>query len=478
MDSSGGTAVFDSSFPALSLCSSSLLLHPSPRRDWGEGTSKSGNLYILPDRTDPTNKADRFHYDYRNRLIKVEHTNNYGDTPPTWSIVVEYYYDGLNRRVKKGLSAGTDVVYLYDGWQVVEEREYDAGDTAWEPRRQFVYGGTYIDEVLIFDKDTDGDGVCDDERYFYAQQANWDVVAVTASDATVVEKVKYDPYGQATVTVQDGQSATGNSYLFQGRRWDSETDLYHFRNRVYSPVLGRFLQRDPEQSHPASSFYSFVGAMPCRLVDPFGLTEEDVCTEGPREGKPKRTDEELTADERARLSGYINPREVKRRINEAGKSASRLDRWRGATGQWIGDRHERYVLVQTPEGGHIWLDLRHVVSAYHTPNLPFSATIGGKGLGYLFERRQQLFGHPAMSAEDLFSNKVGAEARVQRQALFLIPGSPGAFVELYLMKEEYKMLSKEEAEELLRCSDVFTPEDYKYSTDGVTDNSEAIKHGY
>jgi len=114
---------------------------------------------------------------FRNKLVKVEHTNNYGDTPPTWSIVVEYYYDGLNRRVKKDLASGTDVMYLYDGWQVLEEREYDAGDTAWEPRRQFVEGGTYIDEHLIFDKDTDGDGDCTDaggsSRYFHAQQANW-----------------------------------------------------------------------------------------------------------------------------------------------------------------------------------------------------------------------------------------------------------------------------------------------------------------
>jgi len=54
----------------------------------------------------------------------------------------------------------------------------------------------------------------------------------------VVEKIKYDPYGEATVTVQDGQSASGNPYLFQGRRWDDEVGLHYFRNRVYSPILG------------------------------------------------------------------------------------------------------------------------------------------------------------------------------------------------------------------------------------------------
>ena len=60
--------------------------------------------------------------------------------------MVEYYYDGMNRRVKKDLATGTDVLYLYDGWRCIEERELD-GET-WEARRQYVYGGQYIDEVL------------------------------------------------------------------------------------------------------------------------------------------------------------------------------------------------------------------------------------------------------------------------------------------------------------------------------------------
>jgi RHS repeat-associated protein len=139
------------------------------------------------------------------------------------------------------------VVYLYDGWQVVEERELDGA--TWEARRQFVYGGVYIDEPLIFDKDTDADGDCVDaggsSRYFYAQQANFNVVAVTSGDGTVVEKMVYTPYGEAVVTVQGGQSASGNPYLFQGRRWDDEADLYYFRNRSLNPRLGRFIQRDP-----------------------------------------------------------------------------------------------------------------------------------------------------------------------------------------------------------------------------------------
>jgi len=133
-----------------------------------------------------------------------------------------------------------------------------------------------IDELLIFDKDTDGDGVCDDARYFYAQQANWNVVAVASSDGTTVEKVKYDPYGEATVTVQQGQSASGNPYLFQGRRWDEEVDLYYFRNRVYDPALGRFVQRDPVEYLETLNLYQFGVSNALFFLDPLGFYGEDV----------------------------------------------------------------------------------------------------------------------------------------------------------------------------------------------------------
>ncbi len=248
--------------------------------------------------------ADRDHKyvcDYSNRLIKVEHSDDYGEGTPSWSTVVEYYYDGLNRRVKKDLATGTDVIYLYDGWQVLEEREWDtngegAEDDKWEPRRQYVYGATYIDEVLIFDKDTDDDGDCVDgggsSRHFYCQQANWNVVAVTDSSGDTDEKIKYDSYGEATVTVQGGHSATGNPYLFQSRRWDDEVDLYYFRNRVYSPVLGRFLQRDPIISVIVTNLYQYGLSVPTYYVDPFGLQASCPDTEpDPTENYPESVED-------------------------------------------------------------------------------------------------------------------------------------------------------------------------------------------
>jgi len=214
-----------------------------------------------------------FVYDYRNRVIEVKHKT----TPPAeWASIAKYFYDAFNRRIEKVLTTGNDVVYLYEGWRCIEEREWDENgegeeDDAWEPRRQYVYGGIYIDEPLIFDKDTDDDGACDDARYFYCQQANYNVVAMADSTGASVETVTYDPYGQPTLS----GTATGNPLLFQGQRYDTESGLYYFRNRYYSPLLGRFVQRDPMGYGDGWNLHEFVSGSSISLLDPLGLWDRD-----------------------------------------------------------------------------------------------------------------------------------------------------------------------------------------------------------
>jgi len=100
--------------------------------------------------------------------------------------------------------------------------------------------------------------VCDDARYFYCQQANFNAVALADSSGSAAEKIKYHPYGQYSF-ILDG--STGNTLLFQGQRYDAESGLYYFRNRYLSPVLGRFLQRDPKEYEGA------WGCMSLRAVD-------------------------------------------------------------------------------------------------------------------------------------------------------------------------------------------------------------------
>lgn len=92
-----------------------------------------------------------------------------------------------------------------------------------------------------------------------------------------------------------------NRFLFQGREYLPELRLYDFRNRLYQPELGRFLQPDPvglqiegaKPSEPAASFYEkgqapkafgstelnlyrFCHNDPIDKSDPFGLEPIDV----------------------------------------------------------------------------------------------------------------------------------------------------------------------------------------------------------
>ena len=218
----------DPHFPAVTTKNSGNLARPYEDRDHNEvneitridpldigGTDPAqyspsydaaGNLTDLPASDGPPDHE--FIYDFRNRLIEVQDQSQ--------QPIVRYYYDGLNRLVKKDLTAGdtNDRIFLYDGWRRV--RDYKLVDTAWQPTREYIWGGTYIDELLAFSDDTDGDGMFDDaggsERYLVCQQANYNVVAVVkASTAAVVEKIEYDPYGAFTIWSQSGK--TGDRHL-------------------------------------------------------------------------------------------------------------------------------------------------------------------------------------------------------------------------------------------------------------------------
>jgi RHS repeat-associated protein len=58
-------------------------------------------------------------------------------------------------------------------------------------------------------------------------------------------------------------------------QWLSETNLYDYRNRVYSPDLGRFMQTDPVRfSAGDGNLYRCVGNNPINRWDSLGLSQE------------------------------------------------------------------------------------------------------------------------------------------------------------------------------------------------------------
>ena len=69
-------------------------------------------------------------------------------------------------------------------------------------------------------------------------------------------------------------------YLFTGRQYDPETEIYWYRARYYMPTLGRFLGRDPRLYLSGQNMYEFCDSRCSNCVDPLGLTPGDCFSTG------------------------------------------------------------------------------------------------------------------------------------------------------------------------------------------------------
>ena len=174
--------------------------------------------------------------------------------------VRDYAYDGRGRRISKAVTASGDLdrteYYYYDGQQMIEQR-----DGSEQTAMQVVFGTEYIDEPVRLDVNTDPatDNDCLDAGgsafYYYHQDANFNVVALTDSSGDVAQRYLYDAYGTPHVFDTDdtggasreildprlevtGSVTVYQPFLFTGRFYDFETNLYHYRARTYHPALG------------------------------------------------------------------------------------------------------------------------------------------------------------------------------------------------------------------------------------------------
>ena len=84
---------------------------------------------------------------------------------------------------------------------------------------------------------------------YYHRTQQYSITALTDSSGEIVERYAYDAYDGLSMLDGSGTAraatAEGNRYTFTGREWDDELSLYHYRARMYDPVCGRFLERDP-----------------------------------------------------------------------------------------------------------------------------------------------------------------------------------------------------------------------------------------
>ena len=165
----------------------------------------------------------------------------------------------MRRQAQKNVG-GTKTRFIYSGWQRIAD--YDGSDNF---LRRFIYGPG-LDEALIELDDQDV------PTYLHHDRSG-SIVATTDDTGDVVNTYAYSPFGRC-------DNMSGTSIGYTGQRYDSETGLYYYKNRHYSPSIGRFLQPDPLGYVDGLNLYQYAYNAPLDYCDPLGLESDQ--NGGPR----------------------------------------------------------------------------------------------------------------------------------------------------------------------------------------------------
>jgi RHS repeat-associated protein len=141
--------------------------------------------------------------------------------------------------------------------------------------RRYVWGPGTDEPVVQYE----GSGTTD-RRWLHADERG-SVTAITDAAGDPIHINSYDEYGIPGGTVSGNTFTSTNLGRFQytGQTYLPELGLYHYKARMYSFQLGRFMQPDPIGYGDGLNMYAYVGNNPVNRTDPSGKAY--VCTDAP-----------------------------------------------------------------------------------------------------------------------------------------------------------------------------------------------------
>lgn len=107
------------------------------------------------------------------------------------------------------------------------------------------------------------------QDYSYLYDGKGNVTAVLDSSQNTVATYTYDEFGR----VVSKSGTLDQPFQFSTKYYDQQTGLNYYGYRFYSPVLGRWINRDPLGERGGVNLYGFVENDPVNWVDPLGLEQ-------------------------------------------------------------------------------------------------------------------------------------------------------------------------------------------------------------
>jgi RHS repeat-associated protein len=236
-------------------------------------------------------------WDAENRLVQVE---TVAGTPDSNKRRIRFELDPLGRRLRKTVylwagsdfstNPNTDIKYVYDGLNLIAELD---GLSSNAVLRRYTWGtdlsGTLqgaggVGGLLSMTDQT----VTPAATYFYTYDGNGNVTMLLRGtddpntpnideSGTLAAQYEYGPFGE-TIRAS-GPMAKANPFRFSTKFADDEMDLvYYCPGRIYNPIPGKWLTRDPKDTLNEPNPY-----IPCRndcinRMDPDG--QESFATSG------------------------------------------------------------------------------------------------------------------------------------------------------------------------------------------------------
>lgn len=232
-----------------------------------------GNMTLMPDSAGDWTLT----WNGENRLVEAVKTDE---------TKLVFAYDYMGRRVRRQVytrtagqwQLGSDLIFVYDGWNVVLELDATDSNAVEKTRiwgldlsRSLQGAGGVGGLVAVIDKTGTSPA-----SYYATYDANGNVSEYLDAAGTVAAHYEYSPFGRTTVA--GGNKADDFVFRFSTKYLDDDTGLYYYGHRYYNSELGRWINRDPIGEKGGPNLFGFVTNSPPVRWDLLGR-EPKTCSE-------------------------------------------------------------------------------------------------------------------------------------------------------------------------------------------------------